>query len=149
MKIVLALLGLLYALSPFDLIPDMAAGWGWLDDLFILWILWRFYLSKRGRAPGYGGYQGRDRSGPSPHDDAHQRTASGAQAQSSRDESKDPYTVLGLGRNASPQEIKSAYRRLAAKYHPDKVAHLGKDFQHLAEKRFKEIQEAYRQLGGG
>ena len=33
-------------------------------------------------------------------------------------------------------------------YHPDKVAHLGEDFKALAEKRFREIQAAYRALGG-
>ena len=57
-----------------------------------------------------------------------------------------PYTVLGVAPGASREEIKAAYRRLAAKYHPDKVQHLGKDFQKMAEDRFKEIQQAYDEL---
>ena len=57
-----------------------------------------------------------------------------------------PYAVLGIAPDASPEEIKKAYKELAGKYHPDKVHHLGDDFQALAEKRFKEIQEAYHKL---
>lgn len=51
---------------------------------------------------------------------------------------KDYYKILGVSRNASQEEIKKAYRRLAHKYHPDK----GGD-----EKKFKEINEAYQVLG--
>ena len=60
--------------------------------------------------------------------------------------SKDPYTVLGVGRSSPPEEIKRAYRRLATKYHPDKVNHMGEEFRELAERRFKEIQEAYQEI---
>jgi len=51
-------------------------------------------------------------------------------------------------RKTSLDEIKSAYRKLAAQYHPDKVNHLGDEFKTLAEKKFKEIQEAYEELVG-
>jgi len=51
--------------------------------------------------------------------------------------SKDYYQILGISRDASPDEIKKAYRKLAHKYHPDK----GGD-----EKKFKEINEAYQIL---
>jgi len=54
--------------------------------------------------------------------------------------------VLGVGRDASPEQIKQAYRQLANQYHPDKVIHLGEEFRELAERRFKEIQEAYKTL---
>ena len=54
--------------------------------------------------------------------------------------------MLGVGKNASLDEIKNAYKRLAVKYHPDKVSHLGEEFRVLAEQRFKEIQEAYQEL---
>jgi curved DNA-binding protein CbpA len=53
---------------------------------------------------------------------------------------------LNLPPDADQEAIKAAYRKLANQYHPDKVSHLGKEFQDLAERRFKEIQEAYQKL---
>jgi len=55
---------------------------------------------------------------------------------------KDYYQILGVGRDASPDDIKRSYRNLAMKYHPDKA---GKDAS--AETKFKEISEAYETLG--
>ncbi|KMK51181.1 molecular chaperone DnaJ [[Actinobacillus] muris] len=55
---------------------------------------------------------------------------------------RDYYEVLGLSKGASEQEIKRAYKRLAAKHHPDKNQG-SKD----AEEKFKEIKEAYEVLG--
>ena len=54
---------------------------------------------------------------------------------------RDFYEVLGVGRTASEQEIKSAYRKLALKYHPDR-----NPGDHQAEERFKEAAEAYAVL---
>lgn len=51
---------------------------------------------------------------------------------------KDYYTILGIGKNASEDDIKKAYRKLAHQYHPDKT---GGD-----DKKFKEINEAYQVL---
>lgn len=53
------------------------------------------------------------------------------------------YTILEIDPSASDDEVKKAYRRLAMKYHPDKVAQLGPDVQKAAEAKFKSIQEAY------
>ncbi len=50
---------------------------------------------------------------------------------------RDPYEVLGVSKSASADEIKSAYRKLAKKYHPDLNKEPG------AEEKFKEVQEAY------
>ncbi|OQZ03084.1 MAG: hypothetical protein B6D34_09535 [Candidatus Brocadia sp. UTAMX1] len=55
---------------------------------------------------------------------------------------KDYYELLGIERTASKDEIKSAYRTLAKKFHPD----LNKDNPKLAEEKFKEISEAYEVL---
>lgn len=59
---------------------------------------------------------------------------------------KDPYKVLGLDRNATDDEIKKAYRRLAMKYHPDKVEGMGDEVKRNAETQFREINEAYEQI---
>ena len=54
----------------------------------------------------------------------------------------DYYSILGVGRNASDEEIKKAFRRLALKYHPDRCPG-----DPGSEERFKEINEAYAVLG--
>ena len=54
---------------------------------------------------------------------------------------KDPYTILGVSRDASDEEIKKAYRALARKYHPDNYA--GSNLADVAEEKMKEINEAY------
>ncbi len=55
---------------------------------------------------------------------------------------QDYYKILGISRSASPEEIKKAYRKLALKYHPDKV----KSNKQEAEEKFKKISEAYAVL---
>ncbi|MCK5599918.1 molecular chaperone DjiA [bacterium] len=60
----------------------------------------------------------------------------------------DPYAEFGLAPGASIAEIKSTYRKLVKKYHPDKVSHLGEEFRKRAEERMKRINQAYILLGG-
>ena len=59
---------------------------------------------------------------------------------------KDYYEVLGVDKNASADEIKKAYRKMAIKYHPDKVATLGEDVQKAAEEKFKAVSQAYEAI---
>ncbi len=56
----------------------------------------------------------------------------------------DPYSVLGVSKNASDEEIKRQYRRLSRKYHPD--ANINNPNKEQAEEKFKEIQQAYQQI---
>jgi len=148
-KIILpALLAILYSLSPYDVLPDFVLGWGWMDDAIVLWFLWRYLkkLKERAAWPHNEYEQPRaDTSGNGSHAEENQSDAGSNRQKAPHD----PYTILGIRRSASTDEIKQAYRRLANQYHPDKVTHLGEEFRVLAETRFKEIQEAYQKLISG
>ncbi len=149
MKILLSLLGVCYALSPYDLFPDFIVGWGWLDDLIILGLLWRYFYSPiRKRYHYANAYQERGQSFQKNRNDRFSDyKASGSDSRfGEKGNEGDPWTVLGIGRDASAEEIKKAYRQLAMKYHPDKMIHMGDEFRELSEKRFKEIQRAYQEL---
>lgn len=56
------------------------------------------------------------------------------------------YKILGIDKNASVDEIKKAYRKLAIEFHPDKVAYLGEDIRKDAEEKFRKINEAYEKV---
>ena len=55
---------------------------------------------------------------------------------------EEAYKVLGISPDATDDEVKKAYRKMALQHHPDKVATLGEDVRKAAEKKFKEIGEA-------
>lgn len=56
------------------------------------------------------------------------------------------YKILEVERSASNEEIKKAYRKMAMKYHPDKVSYLGEDFQNAAKEKFQKVNEAYENI---
>ncbi len=56
------------------------------------------------------------------------------------------YKILEITKSATDSEIKKAYRKMAKKYHPDKVMHLGKEHQKGAKEKFRQVQSAYEQL---
>lgn len=56
------------------------------------------------------------------------------------------YKILEVEASVSDEELKKAYRRMALKYHPDKVGHLGEDFRKNAEEKFKAVNEAYERI---
>lgn len=56
------------------------------------------------------------------------------------------YDVLNISLNASDDEVKKAYRKMAVKHHPDKVSHLGEDFQKKAKEKFQKISEAFETI---
>jgi len=147
MRFLIYLIPILYVLCPYDLLPDFFVGIGWIDDLIILGALyWYHFIYRpakiRARSEGahYQEGEGRRR-------ESYQENQKRAQTDK-RFSKPDPYEVLGVNRGASIDEIKGTYRKLAAKYHPDKVEHLGDEFRVLADKKFKEIQEAYQELVG-
>jgi DnaJ like chaperone protein len=56
------------------------------------------------------------------------------------------YKILEIDPGVSNEEVKKAYRRMARKYHPDMVSHLGDDFKEIANEKFKKVNEAYEQI---
>lgn len=56
----------------------------------------------------------------------------------------DPYSILGVSRDASMDDIKKAYRNLSRKYHPD--ANINNPNKEQAEEKFKQVQQAYEQI---
>jgi DnaJ-domain-containing protein 1 len=136
----------LYAISPLDLIPDVP-GVGWVDDLILIGVLIWFLMTRRaGESPGdfYRRYRGYKRPSPGQGESRYEEKRDG---EAPRDhEGGDPFKILGVEPGASPDEIKAAYRRAVAKYHPDKVTHLGKEFQEMAHKKLVAIQRAYEAL---
>jgi len=56
------------------------------------------------------------------------------------------YKILEIDRSASNDDLKKAYRRMAMKFHPDKVIHLGEDFQNAAKEKFQKVNQAYENI---
>ncbi|MCE1199273.1 MAG: TerB family tellurite resistance protein [Marinilabiliales bacterium] len=54
------------------------------------------------------------------------------------------YDVLEISNTATDEEVKKAYRKMAMKYHPDKVSYLGEEIQLAANEKFKKVNEAYQ-----
>jgi DnaJ-domain-containing protein 1 len=136
LKYWLIAIALLYLLFPRDLIPDFfGRGLGLIDDLLLMAALGIFYrkrvrdlADRNGDGSAQGESAGRERK-------ARQKAPA-----------VDPYQVLGIPVTASHDAIRSAYRSRMMEYHPDKVAHLGKELQELAHRKALEIQKAYEQL---
>ena len=143
-KIIFIVFALLYALNPYDLLPDLIVGWGWLDDIVILGLLWRYLYAQKKKREAFQKYQ-QSKGNAHDYSSGNSHNHKGASADTGSG-AWDPYQILGIDRNASPEDIKQAYRHLAGQYHPDKVMHLGEEFKTLAEKRFKDIQRAYSEL---
>ncbi|MDO9265382.1 MAG: J domain-containing protein, partial [Desulfosalsimonadaceae bacterium] len=128
---------------------------GLLDDAFLTGLL--VYYLKTGRMPAFVSWlgrfifgekisgnkeskQGASQAGESANHGENRGTETG------RPHSKDPFEILGIAPGASKQEIQTAYRKIVQQYHPDKVAHLGRELQDLAKDKFVEIQNAYDYL---
>ena len=56
------------------------------------------------------------------------------------------YKILEISADATDDEVKKAYRRMATKYHPDKVVHLGPDIQKAAKEKFQMLNQAYTRI---
>lgn len=56
------------------------------------------------------------------------------------------YKVLEISPDSSDDQVKRAYRNMALKYHPDRVVHLGEEFQKAAKEKFQKVNEAYETI---
>ncbi|HEX7493458.1 MAG TPA: TerB family tellurite resistance protein [Bacteroidales bacterium] len=61
-------------------------------------------------------------------------------------ETDSSYKILEIVQSSSNEEVKKAYRRMAMKYHPDKVSHLGEEIRKSADEKFTRVNEAYEKI---
>jgi DnaJ domain/Protein of unknown function (DUF1232) len=150
LKIILIAFGLLYLISPVDIIPDFLLPYiGWIDDGVVLGTI--YYLIRYGRLPFFlfnkkAGFKQSDTNKTEnfASNNKHQQNNGPAyQRDTSSKTIPTPYEILGIDPKASNEEIQAAYKKAIKKYHPDKVSHLGEEFSNLANKKFLEIQNAY------
>jgi DnaJ-class molecular chaperone len=66
------------------------------------------------------------------------------EAGSAEDQHQDPYEILHVEKNATRDELSSAYRKIVKMYHPDRIAGLAPEYREIAERKMKLINAAYR-----
>jgi len=134
LKTAAIVLGLIYFIWPIDLIPDRFGILGRLDDvLLIAFMIWKTYQSRHTNST--------QQKASSTHQASRPQQAPASPA-------KSPAEILEVSPDATREEIETRYRELMKQYHPDRVTHLGKEFQELAHEKAVEIQGAYQALIG-
>ena len=123
-------MAMFYLLFRYDLIPDVIRPVGFLDDFAVLFYLlvWR-KLKRPARSTNSAD------AGRTSHRSGSKHSAE-----------LDPWSVFALPQTASLDQVKHRYRELLAKYHPDKVSHLGSEFQEIAHEKVLELQAAYEAI---
>jgi DnaJ like chaperone protein len=62
------------------------------------------------------------------------------------EDTESSYKILEIDKSATDEEVKKAYRKMAVKYHPDKVSYLGEEFRNVAKEKFQKLNEAYEKI---
>jgi uncharacterized membrane protein YkvA (DUF1232 family) len=119
---------LLYLVVPWDL--DFIPIAGRLDDLLVLYLALNYAWKRRkaASADSAAGSEGRREDG------------------GKGEEEKDPYRVLEVERGASEEQIRKSYLNLLARYHPDRVQHLGEEFRLMAARKTVALNRAYAEI---
>ncbi|GAB4282648.1 MAG: hypothetical protein Kow0029_28330 [Candidatus Rifleibacteriota bacterium] len=130
----LLLLAIFYIIIPIDLIPDRLGGGrlGRIDDLILIFIVIYLYFFK-----------------PLVDEMLHPNAASAStneQNHKAATEDDDPFSILGVDRNAGVDEIKAAYYEKIKQYHPDLVSKMGPEIQQVAAEKTRRLNEAYETL---
>lgn len=142
----LLLLCVLYVVIPVDLIPDFLGLPGRFDDLLVaLGTLLYLYSTSR-KIPGTGGSREARSSRQGQRGHEGKSESEGASSRKAAPGSSDPYEVLGADRGQGFEEIRRRYKEKLLQYHPDRVMHLGREFQEMAERKTKEITEAFQKI---
>ncbi len=139
--------GVAYIISMIDLIPGIGPI-SWIDDVIVaIALVWFFttWLPKNRHRIYW--FRPNPRARPQAGQGASGSASGSFEAGSSRGEF-DPFAVLDLRPGASADEVKAAYREMLSKYHPDKVSHLGPEFQKIAHEKALDIQKAYNLIAG-
>jgi len=103
-------------------------------ELMALMAMKGYAWNTGGAGAGAGGY-GRSQSGGGQYVPPQRHT-----------QGPDPYTVLGIGRDADDRAVKRAYRKLISEHHPDRLGDLPEDMRRRAESRASEINAAYERI---
>jgi len=144
-----------YFIFPMDAIPDFIPGVGYSDDLGVLIVALTAVLTHikpehREQAreliqwkwtrttPKDGEHEEACGQGNNDHKNGHYKDLANSEQYCAR--------VLGLEGNITSSAIRERYLALVKRYHPDRVQHLGVEFQKMAEQKLKDINEAYAYL---
>lgn len=115
---------IIYILSPWDIHPLI------FDDLIAtgyLYYLWQKYRKKKKQGNYYSNTRSQENRKTKPKGDI---------------DLEEAYRILGVNPNASWKEVQKEYKKRVTKYHPDKVAHLGKELQEKAKELTAELNSA-------
>ncbi len=142
----LLLLCVLYLVIPVDLIPDFLGLPGRFDDLLVALGTLYLLFTKSKEIPGTGGARKTRSSGERRQGHEGGGESEGSFSRSAAPSSSDPYELLGVNRGEGFEEIRRGYKEKLLQYHPDRVLHLGEEFQEMAERKTKEITEAFQKI---
>ena len=142
------LLVVLYFLSPVDIFPDFLGLPGRVDDFLVALagLYFMYANSPKRRTPG-SPTAGTGQREPGAGRETRDPAGGGGDASRQREPGPlDPYEVLGVPLGTPFPDIRRRYRERLLEVHPDRVQHLGEEFQEIAERKTRELNGAFRKI---